>query len=182
MNRLITKTSFRLFFLIGIGLLLAGCMGFAFRGQNPAYGGNFRTNGERIYYTGTSANGPIGYRGGAFGGMMGGGGMMTGRLACADCHGPDARGGRHFMMMTVMDAPDIRWSTLTGAGHGEPATGEDGHEEDEMEHPPYDAESFKLAVTQGVNPAGDPLDPAMPRWRMSDRDIQDLIEFLESVP
>jgi len=33
-----------------------------------------------------------------------------------------------------------------------------------------------------VNPAGDPLDPAMPRWRMSDRDIQDLIEFLESVP
>ncbi|NOX61625.1 MAG: cytochrome c [Chloroflexi bacterium] len=176
------KNIARLLLLLGIGLVLAACMGFAFRGQGPAYGDRSRSNGERIYYTGTSANGPIGYRGGVFGGMMGGGGMMTGRLACADCHGADARGGRHFMMMTVMDAPDIRWSTLTGEDHGEPAGGEGEHEENEMEHPPYDAESFKLAVTRGVNPAGEPLDAAMPRWRMSDEDIQDLIEFLQSVP
>ncbi len=180
MSRFTMKQTARILLLGGVALLLAGCMAYAFRGPNPAFGGNFRSNGERIYYTGTSVNGPISYRGGSFGGMMGGGGMMSGRLACADCHGPDARGGRHVMMMTVMDAPDIRWSTLTAEDHGESAEG--GHEENEMDHPPYNAELFKRAVTQGLDPAGEPLDPAMPRWRMSDQDIQDLIEFLQSVP
>ena len=107
--------------------------------------------------------------------MMGG----SGRLACADCHGKDARGGVHQMGMTQMDAPDIRWAALTEEEHG--ADG-DHNEGGGMDHPPYDEATFKQAVTQGVDPAGDPLDSDMPRWRMSDQDIQDLIAFLKSMP
>ena len=163
-------------------LLFAGCAGIGSQSQRTIVG-SYRTNGARIYYSGTSENGPISYTGGAPGMMGGSGGMMggSGRLACADCHGKDARGGLHQMGMTQMDAPDIRWSALTEEEHG----AEGGHDEGggaQMEHPPYDENTFKLAVTQGVDPAGEPLDPDMPRWRMSDQDIQDLIEFLKSMP
>lgn len=136
----------------------------------------YASNGERIYFTGASANGRISYSGGVSGGMMGGRGMMGGgQLACADCHGPDGRGGQHLMHMTVMDAPDIRWSTLTEAEHGDHDDG------DEMEHPPYDEESFKRAVTQGLEPDGGRLNRDMPRWRMSERDLDDLIAFLKTL-
>ncbi|MFQ5614104.1 MAG: c-type cytochrome [Anaerolineae bacterium] len=133
--------------------------------------GRFASNGERIYFTGAGATGRIGYSGGEFGGGM----MGSGRLACVDCHGPDARGGQHVMHMTVMDAPDIRWATLSQAEHG------DHGDEGEMDHPPYDEAAFKQAVTQGLNPGGRPLGPAMPRWRMSEQDLDELIAFLKTV-
>lgn len=108
--------------------------------------------------------------------MMGGRGMMGGgQLACADCHGSGGRGGRHLMHMTVMDAPDIRWSTLTEAEHD--AHGEEG----EMEHPPYDEETFKQAVSQGLDPGGDSLESAMPRWRMTEQDLDDLMAYLRTL-
>jgi hypothetical protein len=52
------------------------------------------------------------------------------------------------MMMQSFDAPDIRYKTLTSEGmaHGE---GED--------HPPYTDETIKRTITQGVDPAGNPL-------------------------
>jgi len=150
--------------LISLAIAVTAC---GPTGGGGSVSGRYASNGERIYLTGTSANGRISYSGGGFGsGMMGGG-----QLACADCHGPDARGGRHVMHMAVMDAPDIRWSTLSEAEHG------DG----EMDHPPYDAETFKRAVTQGLEPDGSWLDPAMPRWQMSDKDLEDLLEFLKSL-
>lgn len=146
-------------------------------GQNEFARIRFASNGERIYFTGTSANGPINYSGGEFGrDMMGGRGMMaSGGLACVDCHGPDARGGQHVMHMTVMDAPDIRWATLSQAEHGE------HDDEGEMDHPPYDETAFKQAVTQGLDPGGNQLDPAMPRWGMSEQDLQDLIAYLKTL-
>ncbi len=108
---------------------------------------------------------------------------MGGRLACADCHGPNGRGGELVMHMTMIDAPDIRWSTLTEAGHGEHGDEEEDHTEEgeEMEHPPYTEETFKRAVTKGVEPDGEPLDEAMPRWRMSDQDLEDLIAYLKQI-
>jgi mono/diheme cytochrome c family protein len=82
------------------------------------------------------------------------------------------------MHMTTMDAPDIRWSALTGDEHGE----DDHHgDEDGMEHPPYNATFFKQAVTQGLDPAGNPLDSAMPRWQMSAQDLADLIAYLKTL-
>lgn len=132
-------------------------------------------NGEKIYFTATNLEGDrIAYRGGPnFGGMMGS------YLTCAACHGPEARGGVHFMHMQTMDAPDIRFVALSGeAGeHDEPQA--EGHEE---EHAGYDLEDFRLAVIDGQHPDGESLDRDMPRWRMSDQDLADLFAFLKSIP
>ena len=87
---------------------------------------------------------------------------MGGRLSCASWHGPNGVGGEHTMgMMQVMNAPDIRWKTL----------------EDD-----YDASTFKRAVEQGLDEEGQPLSDDMPRWQMSDEDINDLIAFLKTLP
>lgn len=131
----------------------------------------FASNGERIYFTASSRSGEaITYEEGP------GGGMMAGMLACADCHGPDGRGGRVRMMMQSFQAADIRWETLTGE-HGD--HDRDGTEEGE--HPPYTPETLRTAITQGIASGGQPLDPAMPRWRMSEEDLTDLITFLQTL-
>ena len=89
--------------------------------------------------------------------MMGGG-----QLTCASCHGPDGYGGKHNMgMMQTMDAKDIRWSVI----------------QDE-----FDAEKFRLAVTEGLDPDGTQLNTDMPRWTIGDEDLADLITYLKTLP
>ncbi len=151
--------------LSAIGLLLAGCL---WRGPGFFPMRRFRSNGEQIYFTATSQRGtPITMD------MGMGMGMMGGMMACVTCHGPDGRGGRVRMMMTTFVAPDIRYKTLTAERME--------HDEAEAEHPPYTDETIKRAITQGVDPAGNPLDWPMPRWRMSEEDLNDLIEFLKTL-
>lgn len=162
MNRIICKVT-GLLILAVIAILLTGCA-LINRYSNPegtSWGqGAFNSNGERIYFTATSDRGTdISYSGGPSStGWM----MMNGQLACASCHGPDGRGGVHSMgMMQRMDAADIRWSTI----------------EDE-----FDTEKFRLAVEEGKDPDGTQLSTDMPRWKMSDEDIADLIAFLKTLP
>ncbi len=157
-------------------LALAACGG---SGRGTAWGdGAFRSNGERIYFSATSESGSsIDYSGGPdLGGMM-----MGGRLTCASCHGTDARGGMHTMDMEKMDAPNIRWSALAGHG-GEPQvdTGETGsaHDDDGA----YGLDTFGLAVSEGVHPDGEQIGGDMPRWEMTEADLQDLAEYLKSLP
>lgn len=127
----------------------------------------YESNGERIYFSATSASGdPI------LAEMPGMHRMPGGMLACADCHGPDGRGGDVTMMMDTFTAPDIRFSTLTDADHAESEGA--GHED----HPAYTEETIKRAITQGIDLAGDPLDWPMPRWNLSAGDLDDLVEFL----
>lgn len=139
----------------------------------PVGGGlfeSYESNGEQIYWTGTSQTGPpiIADMGG--GGMMGRRGMQGG-MGCATCHGPNGEGGTVGMMMGTFTAPNIQWSELTEAGHG------DEHDE----HEPYTDETFKRAVTQGVDPAGEPLEWPMPRWDMTDAQLEDLIAYLKTL-
>lgn len=161
-----------------VGLILVGCMALAwgtwgvrnmagpFWGPWGLWPGRFRSNGERIYFTATSDSGqPITAE------MAGMRMIHPGMMTCATCHGPDGRGGRVTMMMGTFEAPDIRYSTLTRADH------DDAHEE----HPPYTDETIKRAITQGIDPAGEPLDWAMPRWQMSEQDLNDLLEFLKTL-
>jgi hypothetical protein len=39
---------------------------------------------------------------------------------------------------------------------------------------------LRRAITDGVDPAGERLDPAMPRWSMSGEDMADLIAYLKT--
>jgi cytochrome c oxidase subunit 2 len=87
---------------------------------------------------------------------------------CASCHGPNGRGGAPVMMGTEIP-PDIRYHHLI----------EEEHEAGEA-HPPYTDETIKRAITEGVEPDGEPMDLTMPRWQMSERDFDDLLEFLKT--
>ncbi|GMU24010.1 MAG: hypothetical protein AMXMBFR13_40870 [Phycisphaerae bacterium] len=123
------------------------------------------TNGESIYLTGFNLDGErIEFEDGPFWLTAHGGG-------CASCHSVDGRGGL-WVMMTDEIAPDIRYTTLTGEHH-------DGDHDDD--HPPYDDVSLGEAIREGINPGGETLDVAMPRWNLSDEDLADLIEYLKTL-
>jgi hypothetical protein len=78
-------------------------------------------------------------------------------------------------MMQNFDVPDITWHKLTEEEHQEE------EEEEHEEHPPYTEETVKKAISEGINPAGDPLDEEMPRWRMSDNDMNGLVDFMKTL-
>ena len=159
-------------------LLLAAC-GIPLRlsrRANPSspdlsYRQDFASNGEQIYFTATDDRGEtIPYDGGPdFGGMM-----MQPRLTCASCHAPDGRGGGHWMHMEYMEAPDIRWKAL----NAEEAEEHQGEHTEEG----YSLEMFRAAVVEGQHPDGEPLSRDMPRWQMDDQDLNDLFEYLKTLP
>ena len=157
--------------LIPDGPWLRG-MGRGMHGGTAWGAGSFDSNGEQIYFTAVNQNGDrIEYEGGPSGGMM-----MGGYLSCASCHGPDARGGRHVMHMQTMDAPNIRWSQLASEAEEEGEHDEHAHEGE------YDFELFRRAVVEGEHPDGEPLSLDMPRWKISDQDLVDLMEYLMRLP
>jgi mono/diheme cytochrome c family protein len=154
-----------------IWLLVLGSLGLR-QMAGPMWGpfglfsGGFRSNGERIYFTATSNSGQ------SISAEMAGMQMMhPGMMTCATCHGPDGRGGRGWGGGGTFETPDIRYSTLTEGEH------DDAH----AEHPPYTDETIKRAITQGIDPAGEPLNWPMPRWRMSERDLDDLLDYLKTL-
>ena len=129
----------------------------------------YRSNGERIYFTAESASGqPITYTGSI---------RMMHAISCANCHGPEGEGGRVNMMMSYFDSPNITWHVLTQEEEHEEEAGQGEHEE----HPPYTEVTLKRAITEGVDPAGDRLDDEMPRWRMSEQNLDDLVEFIKTL-
>lgn len=167
------------YFLIFL-ILLFSCSGHPSKNQDEgtSWGpGAFQSNGERIYFTATSA------RGGAITSstftidtmpMM----MTRGVLACASCHGPGAHGGVHRMGMHTMTAPDIRWKTLNSMHHHEGAEAHAGEPAGEK----FTREDFTMALREGKHSDGDLLSNEMPRWQMSDADIGDLAEYLLALP
>lgn len=136
--------------------------------------GSFSSNGQRIYFTGTSeSKTPVTYTGGPAISTM----ISGGKFACVSCHGLNAKGGRHPMGMEVMNAPDIRWSALINMQEKE-----DEHAENSSgEHHEYSFEDFKGSVEKGRHPDGDKVDEDMPRWKMSDADLRDVMNYLKSL-
>ena len=152
-----------------VGLLLVACLGLTLWrlarpwGQGIAVPTVYRSNGEQIYFTATSQ------RGTPIVSDMGMGMMGRGMMTCASYHGSDGRGRRVWMMMRVFETPDIRYESLISGEHGE------------EEAVPYTDEDIKRTITQGIEPDGEPLDWPMPRWTMSDEDLDDLLEFLKTL-
>ena len=78
--------------------------------------------------------------------------MMNQSFSCDSCHGPKGKAG--------IDVPDITWDNLT--------------EE-------FNEQQVKLVITKGIEPDGKLLDTEMPRWRMSEQDLDDLVNFLKTL-
>ncbi len=88
-------------------------------------------------------------------------------VACGNCHGPDGRGRAEGGIAP----PNIRWSELTKPyGHR--------HEQGRV-HGPFDERAFERAVKHGVDPSGQRMDAAMPRYAMSAKDLVALRAWLE---
>lgn len=143
--------------VIGIGGILVMNVGQA---SSPGLPQDAIANGESIFFTATDLPGrPMPYQGG----------MMM-RMACANCHGANGRG----LFTPMFVSPNITYENLTDpAGMLEPS-GERG--------PAYTDELIRQAITQGVDSEGKPLRWPMPRWLMSDRDLNDVIAFLKTLP
>lgn len=124
---------------------------------------DFESNGELIYYTGFNESGELikieyGPRW-----------LYVHGGSCVDCHATDGRGGYPVMMGSEIP-PDIRYESLVSEAHAE-----------NEEHPPYTEETIKKAIREGIDPAGEPLDLTMPRWNMTDKDVDDVVEYLKTL-
>jgi mono/diheme cytochrome c family protein len=115
--------------------------------------------GERIYLTGVGGSGSaIAYVAPA----LSQGALRRGGGGCASCHGVQGRGATvSMMMMGTITAPDIRYQSLISAG--------------------FTDARIREAITGGLDETGSPLDPAMPRWQMSDSDVTAVIAYLKTL-
>lgn len=91
-------------------------------------------------------------------------------LPCASCHGADGLGRPESGIYPSR----LDWGYLAQPdGHRHPATG--------RRHPPFDEPALKAALVAGIDPAGNRLDPIMPRYDLDDEDIADLVAYLREM-
>jgi ABC-type branched-subunit amino acid transport system substrate-binding protein len=89
-------------------------------------------------------------------------------MPCANCHGADGLGRPEAGVTPA----NITWSRLTKP-YG--VVSASGHRRSGA----YDGPSLQRAIVAGVDPADNRLDPSMPRYRMSDADLGDLVAYLK---
>ena len=88
-------------------------------------------------------------------------------INCAGCHGRRGEGKAEGGVV----AGNLTWSNLTKSyGHTHP---------NGRKHGPFTESSFTTAVVRGVDPAGNSLAVAMPRYRISIEDMSDLIAYIK---
>ena len=121
------------------------------------------SRGKEIYLLGTSKSGKdiLAYIGDSSLEVPGS------SMACANCHGITGQGKSEG----GIDPSNITWEALTkpyGITH---SSG--------RKHPAYTARALELAITRGVDPAGNKLLNAMPRYQMSKEDLNDLVVYLK---
>lgn len=120
--------------------------------------------GRQIYLEGTSPSG------GEITAVMGEGvEVPAASVPCSSCHGRDGRGRPEGGVSPT----DLTWDNLTkpyGLTH---ASG--------RKHPAYDERLLKRAVAMGLDPAGNALHVAMPRFRMSQQDMADLTAYMKKL-
>jgi ABC-type branched-subunit amino acid transport system substrate-binding protein len=119
--------------------------------------------GFRLYRDGVAADGT------SVTATLGQGSLIlpASKVPCASCHGSDGLGRPDAGVVPS----DITWANLTkpyGLRH-----------DNGRSHPPYTADTIVAAVTLGVDPAGNALAPAMPRYALSDQSARDLLAHLK---
>ncbi|HVA27528.1 MAG TPA: c-type cytochrome [Candidatus Baltobacteraceae bacterium] len=105
-------------------------------------------NGRAIFQTGVDANGTQ---------------IVASPAAlmanCAACHHSDGSGGMHLPGGAV--SADLRYKALVTE-----------------QIPPYTIALLERAISTGVDNQGHPLDPVMPRWKLSPTDLHDVAEYV----
>ncbi|MBC5810368.1 MAG: c-type cytochrome [Candidatus Eremiobacteraeota bacterium] len=81
--------------------------------------------------------------------------------SCAACHKADGSGGLKLPGGAV--SADLRHKSLVSGKH------------------PYTTALIARAITSGVDNEGKKLDPAMPRWKLSSRDLHDVVLYVQSL-
>lgn len=121
-----------------------------------------QTAGKQIFTEGTSPSKS------AIEAILGGGtSRIPGRLMpCASCHGADGQGRPEG----GITPSNVTWDVLE-----RPLTSSDPLA---RSRPGYDAAGLRRAITEGIDPAGHELGLTMPRFRMSDADLDSLIAYL----
>jgi cytochrome c oxidase subunit 2 len=150
--------------LLGVGivgaLVLEALTPLGTVGQQSSLGGagTSAARGQRIFQSGLDENGreiprsAIPVSQGAL--MMGGGG-------CASCHAANGQGSAVSMMTGYIEAPDITYTTLTNAG--------------------YTDRTIYRAIRYGIDEENKNLNPAMPRWQMTDSEVRDVVAYLKEL-
>ncbi|WP_321417782.1 cytochrome c [uncultured Methanomethylovorans sp.] len=116
----------------------------------------FDSNGETIYYTGFNETGK------RIATSYGPQWFYTHGGGCVNCHSADGKGGVPVMMGYTVPA-DITYASLTT-----------------IENPPY-TDAIKTAIRDGLDPSGESLSPTMPRWQMSDKDLNDTLQYIKTL-
>jgi mono/diheme cytochrome c family protein len=79
------------------------------------------------------------------------------RTSCAACHRANGSGGVH---VGGAISADLRHNALA------------------VETPPYTLASLERAISTGVDNLGKPLEPVMPHWKMTPRDLHDVAAYV----
>ncbi|MFY1668099.1 ABC transporter substrate-binding protein [Pseudomonas sp. Pseu.R1] len=121
------------------------------------------TAGKRLYREGLSASGAdVSARIGVSGAIV-----PAATVPCAGCHGADGRGRPEGGVRP----PDITWRRLSTPYGQQLSRGRN--------HPPYSDSALSHAVIEGIDPGGNRLDSAMPRFVMSAQDQLNLLAYLK---
>ncbi|HME81248.1 MAG TPA: c-type cytochrome [Candidatus Eremiobacteraceae bacterium] len=79
--------------------------------------------------------------------------------SCAACHQADGAGGMHLPGGAI--SADLRHSALVT-----------------HQRPPYDLALLERAISTGIDNKGKRLDPVMPRWRLTPKDLHDVALYV----
>ncbi len=88
-------------------------------------------------------------------------------LPCANCHGADGRGKAEGGAVPS----NVTWLELTKPYRAATPNG--------RRRPAYSEQTFRRALAEGVDAAGNPLHAAMPRYAMSPEDVSALVAYLK---
>ena len=81
------------------------------------------------------------------------------RPSCAACHNTNGSGGVHLPGGAI--SADLRRSALVNG-----------------QKVPYTLALLERAISTGIDNTGQPLNPVMPRWRLSKRDLRDVASYV----
>lgn len=110
--------------------------------------------GKKIYLEGVGAEGRIGY-------TEGPDWFRFANAGCAICHGDRGQGLTVRAAGVTGVAPPVTRKALQERG--------------------YDRDSLRRALVSGIDPHGREFHYYMPRWRLDERDMAELLDFMEGL-